>query len=227
MSSIYESIGLSTVSSVKAQAEADAAKKGNNTLGQEEFLSLLTTQLSYQDPTNPVDNSQMVTQLAQLNMVSGIADLNNSVSDLTANVTSSQALMASGLVGQDVKLNTNTAYFNGSDATQFMIDAGSGAVGMKVSITDAAGTLVNVIDLGDGSGDINLYLDGTDKNGNTVPSGSYSFSVTGRQNGTSAAIPVYGYGTVSSVTLGNGLKDTVLNLQGGGTIQMSEVRNFG
>ena len=200
--SIYESIGLSTVSSVKAQAEADAAKKGNNTLGQEEFLSLLTTQLSYQDPTNPVDNSQMVTQLAQLNMVSGIADLNNSVSDLTANVTSSQALMASGLVGQDVKLNTNTAYFNGSDATQFMIDAGSGAVGMKISITDAAGTLINVIDLGDGSGDINLYWDGTD-------------------------IPVYGYGTVSSVTLGNGLKDTVLNLQGGGTIQMSEVRNFG
>ena len=225
--SVYDSIGLSTVSSVKAQNEAEAAKKGNSSLGQEEFLSLLTTQLSYQDPTNPVDNSQMVTQLAQLNMVSGIASLNDSVNDLTANVTSSQALMASGLVGQDVKLNTNSAYFNGTDATQFMIDAGSGATGMKVSITDASGALVNEIDLGDGSGDINLYWDGTDKNGNTVPSGNYSFAVTGRQNGANTAIPVYGYGTVSSVTLGNGIKDTVLNLQGGGTIQMSEVKNFG
>ncbi len=225
--SIYNDIGLSTVSSVAAANEKAKAGKKNDALGQEEFLSMLTTQLSYQDPSNPVDNSQMVTQLAQLNMVTGIASLNDTVNSLSSSVTSAQALMASSLVGQDVKLSTSNCYFNGSDPTQFVVDAGDGSTGMKVTITDSTGSIINEIPIGDASGEVNLYWDGSDKNGNPVAPGNYSFSVTGKQNGASAAIPVYGYGKVSSVTLGSGINDTVLNLQGGGTVKMAEVKNFG
>lgn len=46
------------------------------TLDQSDFLRLMTAQLKYQDPTNPVDNSEYVAQLAQFSMVSGVAESN-------------------------------------------------------------------------------------------------------------------------------------------------------
>ena len=110
--SVYSDLGL-TATSGAGTAGASTTKKPNDALGQEEFLSLLTTQLSYQDPSNPVDNSQMVTQLAQMNMVSGIASLNDTATSLSNSVTSSQALMASSLVGQEVQLSGNTAILMG------------------------------------------------------------------------------------------------------------------
>ncbi len=47
------------------------------------FLKLLVTQLQNQDPTSPVDSSQMTSQLAQINTVSGIAQLNTSLTSLS------------------------------------------------------------------------------------------------------------------------------------------------
>lgn len=224
--SVYSDLGL-TATSGAGTAGASTTKKPNDALGQEEFLSLLTTQLSYQDPSNPVDNSQMVTQLAQMNMVSGIASLNDTATSLSNSVTSSQALMASSLVGQEVQLSGNTGYFDGVEASQFAIKAGEGAQDMVLNITDANGSLINSIKIGDGSGDINLYWDGTDSTGAKAKPGNYSYSVSGRVNGTSSTVPVYAYAKVSSVSLGQGLDGTVLNLLGGGTLKMNEVKNIG
>ena len=131
--SIYDDIGLSSVNS--RQASAEAAKKSNGYLGQEEFLSLLTTELSYQDPTSPVDNSQMVSQMAQLSMVSSLSEIGTSVSGLSSSLTSSQAYMASSFVGTEVRLNTSSGYFNGVDASQFAVIAGNGASNITITIT--------------------------------------------------------------------------------------------
>jgi len=77
--SIYGDIGLTT-SSTSASTSTSKTGSSSSTLTQSDFLSLLTTQLSYQDPTKPVDNSQMVNQMAQISTVSGISSLNDSVS---------------------------------------------------------------------------------------------------------------------------------------------------
>ncbi len=223
--SIYTDLGLT--GAAQTSTSTSTTKKSNDTLGQEEFLSLLTTQLAYQDPSNPVDNSQMVTQLAQLNMVTGIASLNDTATNLSGTITSSQALLASSLVGQDVKLSGNTGYFDGADAMQFSINAGDNATDMVLSISDANGSVINTVDIGAGSGDINLYWDGTDANGNKAAAGNYSFSVNGKVNGTGTSLPVFAYAKVSSVTLGNGLNDSVLNLLGGGKMSMNDVKNIG
>src|SRR5699024_7773272 len=49
---------------------------------QDHFMTLLVTQLKNQDPMNPMDNSQMTSQLAQINTVSGIHDLNKTLSSI-------------------------------------------------------------------------------------------------------------------------------------------------
>ncbi|EIF79881.1 flagellar basal body rod modification protein, partial [Burkholderia pseudomallei 354a] len=59
--------GINVASSLSTTSAADL---------QTTFLKLLVTQLQNQDPTSPVDSSQMTSQLAQINTVSGIAQLN-------------------------------------------------------------------------------------------------------------------------------------------------------
>ena len=112
--SIYSDIGLSTTESVASSASAATKKMGNYNLTQTDFLSLLTTELAFQDPTNPTDNNEMVAQLSQISTVDGINNLNTTVSGLSDVVTSQQALMVSGLVGQSVLLDKNTGYSSGT-----------------------------------------------------------------------------------------------------------------
>jgi flagellar basal-body rod modification protein FlgD len=225
MTSIYENIGLSTVQS-NAKA-ASSATKSNDSLTQEDFLSLLTTQLSYQDPTKPVENAEMVSQLAQLNMVDSLATINEGMSGLSDQITSQQALLASSMVGTEVRLSSSTGYFDGIESSQFTIDAGSGVEDMVLTITDEKGSVVNTINVGSAQGELNLYWDGTDSSGNTVPAGNYTYSVNGKENGINKDLTVYSYGKVSSVTLGSGISDCQLNLVGGGSVGMNQVQNFG
>ncbi len=56
------------------QAQA-SAKSGMPALGQADFLKMLTTQLSNQDPTDPVDNKEMLAQMAQFSSVAGITEM--------------------------------------------------------------------------------------------------------------------------------------------------------
>ncbi|MBE4318815.1 flagellar biosynthesis protein FlgD, partial [Vibrio parahaemolyticus] len=74
---------------------------GKQDLKQEDFLSLLTKQLSQQDPFKPVSNDQMIAQMASLT-VDGIGKMNTQFESLNSSMTSNQALQASSLVGRDV-----------------------------------------------------------------------------------------------------------------------------
>src|ERR1700712_1221328 len=69
---------------------------------QDYFLKLLVAQMNNQDPLNPMDSSQMTSQLAQLNTVQGINKLSTQLDSLLGDVTSSQSLQASSLVGHNV-----------------------------------------------------------------------------------------------------------------------------
>ena len=61
---------------VKTQEEAK--RPGNkNSLGQEDFLKLMTTQLQNQDPFAPMDNGDFIAQMAQFSTVTGITEINN------------------------------------------------------------------------------------------------------------------------------------------------------
>jgi hypothetical protein len=53
-------------------------------MDQKDFLRLMTTQLTTQDPFNPVDNTQMVAQMAQFSQVAGIAEMNKSLAEVAA-----------------------------------------------------------------------------------------------------------------------------------------------
>jgi flagellar basal-body rod modification protein FlgD len=72
----------------------------HNQLGEKDFLLLLTTQLKQQDPTSPVDNKEMIAQMAQFSSLSGITQMNatlKSIADkLDAALAEPGALPATG-----------------------------------------------------------------------------------------------------------------------------------
>lgn len=73
------------VASVTAAGPSPAAtRSAAPALGQSDFIRLLTTQLKQQDPTDPVDNKDMIAQMAQFSSLSGIEKLNATVERIAA-----------------------------------------------------------------------------------------------------------------------------------------------
>lgn len=74
----------------------------DNDLDRDAFLRLLVDQMRYQDPMDPVDNSQMIAQLAQFSALEQMNNLNNSFQELSGNIDQLNFISASGLVGRTV-----------------------------------------------------------------------------------------------------------------------------
>ena len=226
--SIYSDIGLSTSENVTAATAVSSGKTGSYNLTQTDFLSLLTTELAFQDPTSPTDNKEMVSQLAQISTVDGINKLNGTVGGLSDIVTSQQALMVSGLVGQTVLLDQNTGYSSGTGFAGVVNTGDLGASNITVTVMDAVGSIVyQAQSEGNYEGNVPFSWNGTDINGNQVSNGYYTVMATGMVNGKSQAIGTQVYGKVQSVVLGSGCSEATLNVEGFGTVSLNDVLEVG
>lgn len=223
--SIYSDIGLTTSSSTSSTSSASSKTTGSDSLSQADFLELLTTQLSYQDPTKPVDNAEMVSQMAQISTVSGLTSLNNTVNTMSSSMTSSQALMASSLVGQTALVNSSSSYLTSGNTLSGVVPTGTdGAKDLTLSIVNSAGEVVREYSsTGDVSGNVPFTWDGKDSNGTAAASGTYTVKANGLVNGVSQDLTAQLYGQVESVTLGNTTKPTTVALQGLGSYQLSQL----
>lgn len=198
-----------------------------NDLGQEDFYTLLTTQLSMQDPLNPTTNEDMIAQMTTFSMAEGITELGDKMDKLTASMTSNQALEASSLVGRDVLINSSVSYLDGGGMKgQVPLQANTNSV--IITITDDKNQVVERITKGDQkAGIVDFSWDGKDKNGNPLPDAKYKVKVTGLVNGKTEEFPVLSYANVSSVTLGQNGTGLELNLQGLGAIKLTDVLAVG
>ena len=71
----------------------------NNTLGQQDFLKLLTAQMSNQDPLSPMSNEQFIAQMAQISTLQSSQDMGKQLVNLINTQQRTQALQ---MVGRDV-----------------------------------------------------------------------------------------------------------------------------
>jgi flagellar basal-body rod modification protein FlgD len=89
-----------------------SAVSATNELGKMDFLNLLATQLRYQDPMNPADNTEFIAQLAQFSALEAAQNTNDSVGKM---VTQTQQSAATALVGKTVAgvLSSDSSVFSG------------------------------------------------------------------------------------------------------------------
>jgi flagellar basal-body rod modification protein FlgD len=150
---------------------------------QDRFLKLLVTQMKNQDPLNPLDNAAVTSQLAQISTVNGIEKLNATVQTMASNFAAGQTLQASAMLGKDVLVPGSTLQLAGGSGL-FGINLAQAADQVKVTISDASGRALQVIDLAaQAAGPLTLAWDGKTSDGAQATDGVYNISVTALSGG--------------------------------------------
>ena len=190
--------------------------------GQDRFLKLLVAQLNNQDPMNPLDNAQMTSQIAQINTVTGIQQLNDTVKGLVSQFAAQQMLQGSALVGHQVLTEGNTLSVDteSGQATGAFDLAGS-AASVKVQVLDAAGTEVGTVDMGAlPAGRYNFAWDASNYTGDKA---ALRFKVVANNGEKSpVASTALSLDQVSSVSLNSGTVE--LELSRGGKVTQAGVK---
>lgn len=226
---ITNNVSNPAVDAMRWQEEDIVTNEVNGQMGQEDFFTLLTTQLAMQDPLNPTSNEDMIAQMTQFTMAEGITDLGGKFDQLTASMTSNQALEASSLVGRNVLVNSPLGYSDGTGISG-QIPIQSTTQGVILEVANSNGELVSYTSYGNQpAGMMDFAWDGTDLEGNPLPPGQYEIRVRGLPSGAEEPqfMSVLSYGNVSSVTLGQNGTGLELNLQGLGAIKLQDVLAVG
>ena len=227
--STTETVSSSVLSTYSGTPTSTTNDSSYSSLGKDDFLMLLVTQLNNQNPLDPQDNSEFVAQLAQFSSLESLSNISTSMDSLLSSYQSSQALQASSLVGRSVTVSASSTYVDGAVGMTGSVVLPSAADGISVGVYDSAGSLVKTIALDSQTkgGNVSFTWDGTNDSGLAQESGVYTFKATASLDGKSTALETYLPATVSSVTLGSGTTDMTLNLAGVGSIALSKVINIG
>ena len=188
----------------------------------DDFLKLLVTQMKYQDPMNPMDSAQMTSQIAQLNTVEGINQLNATVTSLQASLMASQSMQSASLIGKTILADGNSiSLLNGSANLSMRLEGPAESV--VVDVMNASGRIIKTTDLGANAAGIKSFTwDGSTNEGSTAPNGQYTFQVNAKKLNQAVAVTPLTQATVSGVELTSA--GPQLSLNNGTNIAMSTIR---
>ncbi|HKW84771.1 MAG TPA: flagellar hook capping FlgD N-terminal domain-containing protein [Burkholderiaceae bacterium] len=207
-----------TSSSTSTTAAASSLASASDAGSQDRFLKLLVTQLQNQDPLSPMDNAELTSQIAQINTVTGIANLNTSVQALSGQFLQMQTLQGASLIGKDVIVPGNKLDIaDGVGQGGFELAAAADSV--KVEVLNAAGTVVDTVQLGACNSGVNGFNWVSGKYDN---SSGLTFRVTATSGATKLDATLLMRDTVNAVsTSGNSL---TLELDRSGSTPYSSVK---
>ena len=153
---------------------------GKSEMGQADFLRLLTAQMQTQDPFEPVDNAQMVAQMATITNSSGIAEMNQTLKGLASQLTGSRLGDAASWIGKSMLVKSNIAAPDAAGQYMGQVSFADATSGASVDLIDGNGNVVKTIDLGNqAKGDVNFFWNGKDEAGNTIATDALKIKVNG------------------------------------------------
>lgn len=170
---------MSTVSSVNSSSIAGSlsAISGGTTLGKEDFLTLLVTQLQNQDPLNPSDPTEFTAQLAQFSSLEQLFTVNESLADLAGATRSQQQMSALSLIGRDAVFDSES-FRLGTETVTLGYDLAETADRVELHVQDSSGRSLAVLKPEDKTAGTHFVdWDGLDGNGRKVTPGSYTLSI--------------------------------------------------
>ena len=168
-------------SSTSATTNATTATKAEGAMDQNDFLRLMTTQLTTQDPFNPVDNTQMVAQMAQFSQVAGISEMNSSLKTLVASMGSGRINDAASWIGRSVLAESDVAspLKDGSYSGEMVLPEDADQV--QVAYVNAEGAILHEDVLGpQKAGTLPFSWNGKNADGETAATGPVKIVVTAK-----------------------------------------------
>lgn len=197
-----------------------------SSLGKDDFMKLMISQLKNQDPLNPMDGTAFSAQLAQFSSLEQLTNLNTYMKQsLDANATLTQSInntLITGLIGKDVKLSGGDIKVNGQASITLGYNLPAEAKSAQIKIYNESGGLVKTIDgISTSAGSNKLSWDLSDNNGNKLPNGKYKFEVDAvNLSGDNMTLDIFKIGTIDGVRFTD--QGTVL-LVGGAQYSLADI----
>jgi flagellar basal-body rod modification protein FlgD len=191
-----------------------ATSAPTQTLGQNAFLKLLMAQLQNQDPLQPTDGTQFVTQLAQFSQVEQAVSQSTALGNISTQLSGLSNSNASDLVGKTVTIQASGSMkWDGALAQTTNMSLGGAAQTVTVTIKDSQGNAVRTMKLGpQPAGALAVTWNGADDSGQATPAGSYSVSATATDaSGKPVVVSQSMTGVVTQVSFDKGYPALTLN----------------
>ncbi|WP_375396737.1 flagellar hook assembly protein FlgD [uncultured Sphingomonas sp.] len=210
-----------------AAATPTVSAAASTSLGQADFLKLMTAQLQNQDPFAPVDNTQMVAQMAQFSSLSGISEMNTTLKTIADKLTGTSANDAMAFVGKTVLTAGDTAYARTSGGIAGAIELDDDATDVTVTIQDAGGATLRTLKLGaHPAGTATFDWDGIADSGDAAGTGPFKVVASASAAGKSVGNRTLVWAPVQSVSMPSS-GAPVLNVAGIGAVPLSTIRQIG
>ena len=218
--------GIKTTAQYK---EEKALTPQNTSMGQTEFLTLFTTQLKNQDPTDPVKNEAFVAQLAQFSQLEASVAMKTSMESLVSSMSNDRMLGAASLIGKSVSIPDGPVTVTDTTVSQGIINVPTGADGIRVQVFNDQGQLVRTQIMGaQAVGDVTLAWDGMTDAGAAAPNGTYRYVATVNRGGNITTPTVNTLATVRSVSSAGTSDGTLLlEVDGNKSISLANVKRVG
>ena len=196
-------------------------------LGQDDFLRLMVTQFQNQDPMKPLENGEFLGQLAQFSTVSGIEDMNRSVSELAASINANQTLQAASMIGRSVLVEGEFGQLQDGQTFEGAVDLPVSSGNVTVRVLDPSGALIREIPLGSRSAGLaEFQWDGYRSDGSRAGPGTYQVTAEMNNDGTGETLQTLVFARVDSVSLSADGAGTRLTTDSGEEVQVSNVRSI-
>jgi len=180
------------------------------TLDKDDFLRLLVTKLTHQDPMKPMEDEAFVAELAQFSSLEQLQNLNKSMENSQQwdylQMQTINNTMATSLIGKNVKAAYNGVYLGQDDQASVKYSTTEFAGTVTVRILDADGNLVRTLTQENvAPGQNSVKWDGKDEEGKNLSSGYYTVDISATNaQGVSFTPSMYTEGTVTGVTYRDG-----------------------
>jgi flagellar basal-body rod modification protein FlgD len=191
----------SSVSSTSSSSSSSSLTTSSASDLQSSFLTLLVAQLKNQDPTNPLQNNELTSQLAQISTLNGIEKLNTTLGSISGQIDNNQSVQASALIGHGVMIPGTTVLAGNSTTTPFGVELSQASDKVTATITNKDGTVVRTIEIGALSAGVHTFSwDGKLTDGSAAPDGSYKVSIAASSGTTQLVAQPLQYALVQGVT---------------------------
>lgn len=184
------------------------------------FLELLVAQISHQNPLNPMDGTQYVSQLAEFSSVESLEKLNLQSQQQLGYMKSLQALEATALVGQKVDVKADTMSLEHAASISGAVNLGAQVDSVTLRLYDAGGKLVDEIKLQNPTiGTLRFSFP-------EQQAGAYQVQAEVAVNHSKQQIPTYLTNEVERVSVGAGPDDIILQVNGLGNHYLFDINQL-
>jgi len=210
----YLNTGLSTGPSKK---DAQPLQE----LGKDAFMQLLISQLAYQDPLEPMENTEFISQLAQFSALEQQQNIAAGIQLLALSQTASTNSQMVNLIGKRVLTPGNHFSLESEKTVMLRFDLEGDGTPAEIVIKDKDGNVVRKISITEfKQGTNQVSFDGKDNNGNALAAGNYTYEIVSASGDKVGGLTTYANYLVDAVAFDG---STILLKSAGVAINLGDI----